>query len=254
MSETILKTNNACSILDELVKTHALTPQQRAKVDIFSQLRGGIGSRGYGKNSLGYEIAWWVHPQRYQQEMQFLLSHLAPSGKQNILSLGCGPAFHEIALARTFPNLNILATDLDEREIATAKSIASDFQAGDNLALAVGDALSILGTHQDSQCDHIISLATLHDLPQLELVLESIARCLVPNGLFIFSYNPHRLQKQFDQLDSLEKLLDRHFEVIDSLVLTDEGDSLAYYGDITRISRQKRGYPLAWYGMVVRRK
>lgn len=235
--------------------THALTPEQRARVNIFSQARGGVGSRGYGTNSLGYEIAWWVHPQRYQREMQFLLLHLASSAKQNILSFGCGPAFHEIALAHTFPHFKILATDLDKREIATAKKIAATVDGtGDNLTFQAGDAGSILANLETNKYDRIISLATLHDLPHLETVLESIARCLAPDGLFIFSYNPFRLQKQFSHLDSLTELLNRHFTRKNSLILTNEEDSLAYYGDIARISSQKRGYPLVWQGMVVQRK
>ena len=112
MSQAILDLNKSSHILNNLVNTHALTSEQRAKVDIFSQIRGGVGSRGYGENSLGYEIAWWVHPERYRKEMQFLLSHLSLEDKTNILSIGCGPAFHEIALSCAFPNLNIIATDL----------------------------------------------------------------------------------------------------------------------------------------------
>jgi len=68
MPEAILDLNNTCDILNDLIQTHALISEQRAKVDIFSRNRGGVGSRGYGKNSLGYEIAWWVHPERYQKE------------------------------------------------------------------------------------------------------------------------------------------------------------------------------------------
>lgn len=253
MPETILDLNKPCDILNNLVKTHALTSEERAKVDIFSRTRGGIGSRGYGENSLGYEIAWWVHRERYQKEMQFLLSHLSLEGKKNILSIGCGPAFHEISLAYAFPNLNILATDLDKREIATAEKIALDVKVFNNLTLQSGDALSIISAHKSSKFEQIISFATLHDLPQLELTLESIAQCLSPDGLFIFSYNPFRLQSQFSELESLEKLLDKHFEIQDSLVLITEEDSLAYYGEIAEISQQKRGYPLVWNGMVVKR-
>ena len=256
MPEAILDLNNTCDILNDLIQTHALTSEQRAKVDIFSRNRGGVGSRGYGKNSLGYEIAWWVHPERYQKEMQFLLSHLSLKKEdiKSILSIGCGPAFHEIALACSFPNLNILATDLDEREIATARKITSDIKLLDNLTFQSGDAFSIISTHKSKKLDRIISFAALHDLPQLELILESIAQSLSPEGLFIFSFNPFRLQSQFSELESLEKLLEKHFKIVDSLILITEQDSFAYYGEIAQISQQKRGYPLVWNGMVVKLK
>lgn len=254
MPETILDFNKSCDILDNLVKTHTLTPEERAKVDIFSQNRGGVGSRGYGENSLGYEIAWWVHPERYHKEMQFLLSYFSLEGKKNILSIGCGPAFHEIALACAFPNLNILATDLDKREIATAQKIALNAKVSDNITFKSGDALSITSAHSSSKFDQIISFATLHDVPQLELFLESIAQGLSSDGLFLFSYNPFRLQSQFSEIESLERLLDKHFTIKDSVVLTSEKDSLAYYGEIAQISQEKRGYPLVWNGMVVKLK
>jgi SAM-dependent methyltransferase len=253
MTENAIRLNLARQHLRTLVETYALTSEQRAAVNIFSQARGGVGTRGYGKNALGYEIAWWVHPQRYLKEMEFLLSHLTLSSTERILSIGCGPAFHELALALTFPDVNFLATDLDEREIETAKAISDHIGCPQNLQFQVGDALSVLSATDRHPYSHVISFAALHDFPHLDRTLEKVALHLMPNGLFILTYNPFRLHDNFAAASCLSDLLDRWFIVEKEVVLVTEVDSAAFYGEIARLSQEKRGYPLVWNGIVSRR-
>src|SRR3990167_5594001 len=78
-----------------LVEKYALSSDERAHVDINSHARGGIGGRGFGQNTLGIEVGWWVHPDRYQKEIIAVNEALQIGGNESIVTFGCGPAFHE---------------------------------------------------------------------------------------------------------------------------------------------------------------
>src|SRR5438477_13016862 len=111
---------------DTLVSKHALDAETAERVNIHSQERGGTGPRGYGTNRHGLEIAWWIHPGRVHQELEFLLDHVPFRGNEQLLSIACGPSFHESTLAKFFPALQVVATDFDPKEVETGRRIAGE--------------------------------------------------------------------------------------------------------------------------------
>src|SRR5205814_1755116 len=125
------------------------------------------GSRGYGTNRHGLEIAWWIHPGRVHQELEFLLDHVPFRGNEQLLSIACGPSFHESTLAKFFPALQVVATDFDPKEVETGRRIAGEVGVAnvEHHALAAQDLDRLPPDHV---FDHAISIAALHDIPDPE--------------------------------------------------------------------------------------
>lgn len=232
------------SFMIDLISQHALAPDQRAQVDIDSRERGGIGGRGFRRNALGLEVGWWVHPERYRKEIEVIHRQLQLSGCETVLTLGCGPAFHEIVLAREYPGLSILATDFDPREIETAAKLAR-WAKVPNISFDVLDA-SAAGREASPEVnesfDRVMSLAALHDVGDVRQTFATVSRLLAPTGLFLFTYNPGRRLAQFPGQPPLEELLDQYLTLVHAAPLISAEDALEYYGEVESRSRRERGY------------
>jgi SAM-dependent methyltransferase len=228
----------------ELVTRHALGTEQAQQVNIHAQNRGGVGGRGYGVNAHGREIAWWVHPKRVHQELEFVLEHLALAGTERLITIGCGPAFHEVTLAKFFPNLTIVATDFDAAEIATARQIA------DEVGVTNIEFINLPGEQvnelEPASFDHAFSIAVLHDVPGLEVMCKGLTRTLKPGAHFAFTYNPPRQRAQFPEQPPLRDTIARSFTIEHEEPLVTPAHSREYFGSIADRSEQERGYPLRW--------
>lgn len=242
----------AVEFLYGLVQRHALPPKLRESVDIFSLARGGHGARGYGKNRYGVDVGWWVHPERYRKEMRFLLQALNLQGNERILTIACGPAFHEIAIAKHFPGIKIVATDLDPKEIKTARRLAQA-NGVSNIEFRQMEATE-LSKLSGQRFDHVISLAALHDVPDLRGVFRGVSHVLKSNGRFVFTYNPGRRRVQFPHMPSLEQELARDFNLKHSGPLITPRNALHYYGKVERKSREQRGYGLVQEARIAKLK
>lgn len=226
-----------------LVKKYSLPKQERQAVDINSLERGGEGVRGYGRNKQGTEVGWWIHPERYRKELDWLLNILRLKEDGSILSIACGPAFHEIALASYYPAIKITATDLDPKEIETAQQIAAE-NGIHNINFQTINAEQIDNKFSTHAFDYVISLAALHDVLNLDPVFKAVSKILKKDGRFIFTYNPGRRAKQFPNQPTLEKTLSRYLTLIRHGPLITPEDALNYYGEVELKSRQERGYGL----------
>jgi SAM-dependent methyltransferase len=242
------------AILDaatELVTRHALTPDHAQEVNIHAQHRGGVGGRGYGTNPHGLEIAWWVHPKRVHQELGFVLDRLALRGDERLVTIGCGPAFHEITLAKRLPGLRIVATDFDGAEIETAKAIAREVGVTNvELLNLPGEAV---GQFEPASFDHAFSIAVIHDVPGLDEMCRGLARVLKPGGVFAFTYNGPRQRAQFPDQPSVKETVSKYFEIEYELPLVTPQHSREYFGAIADRSERERGYPLQWDAIAARR-
>jgi len=232
----------------DTVATFALTPEERAQVNIFSKERGGHGARGYGLGHHQLEIAWWVHPDRYGREASFLHEALRLNGTERILSIGCGPALHENAIAELHPGAHVTATDLDPKEIATAKEIA-DRMGVSNISHHACTAEELSTVCPPAHFDRVMSLAVLHDIPDLERAIEGIRRAMTDDGVFAFTYNPHRREAIFPGSKVLD-IVQRAFVVEAQRPLVTREDAHELYGGIASTSEAKRNYALAWDAVV----
>lgn len=120
-----------------------------------------------------YEQPQWNHNNHYHK---FLLGQLPPYCK-NILDLGCGTGEFARILARRAEN--IAAIDLSPKAIEVAKQRSKEHN---NINFQVGDILTYQFPRE--YFDAIVSIATLHHLPETEL-LPKIEAALKPGGTLI---------------------------------------------------------------------
>jgi SAM-dependent methyltransferase len=235
---------------DKLVGTYALDAAVAQEVNIHAQHRGGVGGRGYGKNKQGLEIAWWVHPKRVHQELGMVLDRLDLKGNERIVTIGCGPAFHEITIAKHFPNIHVTATDFDAKEIETAKKVAADAGVTNVEFHAMpGEQVSKFAPES---FDHAFSIAVLHDVPGLDECAKGLSKVMKKGGVFALTYNGPRQRAQFPEQPSLRDTIAKYFKIEWEFPLVTRDHSREYFGAIADRSEKERGYPLTWDAMSAR--
>lgn len=233
-----------------LVSRHALDGEHAQQVNIHAQHRGGVGGRGYGKNKHGLEIAWWVHPRRVHQELGFVLDRLKLEGNERIVTIGCGPAFHEVALCKMYPELRVVGTDFDGKEIETARTIAKEVGVT-NIEL-LNQPGEQVGKLEPASFDHAFSIAVLHDVPGLEQMCQGLVRVLKKGGVFAFTYNGPRQRAQFPEQPPLKDTIAKYFQIEYEFPLVTPAHSREYFGAIADRSERERGYPLQWDAIAAR--
>ncbi len=238
------------SYADKLVGKHARDADTAQQVNIHAQNRGGVGGRGYGTNKHGLEIAWWVHPKRVHQELGMVLDRLELEGNERLVTIGCGPAFHEITIAKHFPNIHITATDFDAKEIETAKKIAAEVGVSNVEFHAMpGEDVSKFGA---GTFDHAFSIAVLHDVPGLDACAKGLSTVMKKGGVLAFTYNGPRQRAQFPDQPPLRDTIAKYFKIEWEFPLVNREHSREYFGAIADRSEKERGYPLIWDAMSAR--
>ena len=123
---------------------------------------------------------------QYKFWLDWLLEDQLATTFDRALSLGCGTGAHELIMARTGKIRRIDAFDLSPKsiEIARANARAAGaecihfFEAGfDDFHLKLGDA----------RYDLICFFGSLHHVRELEIVLETVDRLLLPGGRLVFN-------------------------------------------------------------------
>ena len=105
-----------------------------------------------------------------------LLQHL-PQNCENALEIGCGTGAFARELAKRCKR--VTALDLSAEMIRVARSRSTQFE---NLEFQLADAMA--WSFPQSHFDFICSIATLHHLPQRELIVK-IKDALKPGGVFV---------------------------------------------------------------------
>ncbi len=102
---------------------------------------------------------------------------------QTLLELGCGKAQTTRALANEFPELKIIATEVDQ--IQHAKNLEQDDLG--NVTFLYGGAEKI--DLPDNSVNYVVMLKSLHHVPieSMKSSLAELARVLVPGGLAYIS-------------------------------------------------------------------
>ena len=99
------------------------------------------------------------------------------SSSMRVADVGCGAGWSTIAMARAFPNAQVIGFDADEASItdaranAAAQQIAVEFNTRDAQAIADAGAF-----------DLVLVLEALHDMARPVDVLTSLRRALAPGG------------------------------------------------------------------------
>jgi SAM-dependent methyltransferase len=102
------------------------------------------------------------------------------SSRQRVADVGCGAGWSTIAMARAFPQADVVGFDMDDASVDDARRNA-DTQ-GVPVRFEVRDAQSLAG---DGPFDVILVLEALHDMSRPDEVLRSLGRALAPGGSVI---------------------------------------------------------------------
>jgi len=102
---------------------------------------------------------------------------LSPRAGERILDLGCGTGRLTAEIAAT--GADVIGIDLSPEMISEARALFRD------LHFEVADARHM---HFEQQFDAVFSNAVLHWIPQPELVVQAVAKALVPGGRFVAEF------------------------------------------------------------------
>ncbi|MFD1513051.1 class I SAM-dependent methyltransferase [Halomarina rubra] len=103
---------------------------------------------------------------------------------KTMLSVGCGPAVTEFAVAERHPETTVHGVDVSEELVADNRDLASDADL-DGLTFAV-DALPDLDTK--GHYDLVYCIATLFFVADVDRALESLWERVAPGGHLVVSY------------------------------------------------------------------
>jgi 2-polyprenyl-3-methyl-5-hydroxy-6-metoxy-1,4-benzoquinol methylase len=164
-----------------------------------------------------------------------------------VLDVGCGSGFGTAAVAKAFPNTEIIGVDHDPAAIEHARK---HFKS-DNASFLLGEAMrleELLGNHK---FDGIISFETFEHISHREIVLESFVRLLKEDGRLLFStpcdgtglnsltpdWEHHKIEYS---AVSLYDFLGRYFRKI----LRPEDGSLPHVNIFRELAISRTKYPL----------
>jgi SAM-dependent methyltransferase len=96
-----------------------------------------------------------------------------------VLDLGCGLGASSIALARAYPNAQVLGVDLDEASVTEARVAAAEAGVADRISFVVGDAAQVAA---EGPFDLITIFEALHDMGDPEGALRAARALLADDG------------------------------------------------------------------------
>lgn len=169
--------------------------------------------------SLYQSANWWIIPavrRRWNEKItgcldkeyeQFIIEDLFQNKKGlTMLSIGCGVGSHEIKLAQSDVFGRIVAVDLVEHLIKTARKTASD-QGIHKIDFRSGDFMKM---DWKEQFDVVFFHASLHHFPEIEnLITSKIIPLLRPEGHVIMNeyVGPNRLQCSAERREAITEML-----------------------------------------------
>ena len=116
---------------------------------------------------------------------------LSPKAGERILDLGCGTGRLTAEIAAT--GADVIGIDLSPEMISEARAQFRD------LHFEVADARHM---HFERQFDAVFSNAVLHWIPQPELVVQAVAKALVPEGRFVAEFGGKgNVRRLFDSIN-----------------------------------------------------
>lgn len=127
---------------------------------------------------------------------------------ETVLSVGCGPAVTEFALAERYPDTEFVCVDVAERVITDNRALARE-RGVENLAFAV-DELPDLAV--DGRFDLVYCVATLYFVAEVEAALTALSDRVDDGGHLIVSYPTTELQAWVREQDEEKRAF---FELVE---------------------------------------
>lgn len=111
--------------------------------------------------------------------LERLLDGIDVAGAARALEVGCGPGYFSAALSELH-DLEVVGTDLDEREVRFAR----EHSAGDRVEFVQADVTRL--PFPDADFDIVLSMMVLHHIRDWKDALGEISRVLRPGGYYLF--------------------------------------------------------------------
>ena len=108
-----------------------------------------------------------------------LHEHLSTAPKARILDLGCGEGTSAMAIARAYPNVEVVGIDLDHASVLAARAAAEAAELGDRVTFHLGDAAD---EQLEGGFDLVTIFEALHDMGDPAGALRTARRLLSPGG------------------------------------------------------------------------
>ncbi|MGH8890919.1 MAG: class I SAM-dependent methyltransferase [Acidothermaceae bacterium] len=110
-----------------------------------------------------------------------VIERLAPVGDETVLDVGCGTGRDAGRLLEALPNGRVIAVDGSQQMLEQLRARLTGY--GDRLRVVHADLREPLDLGEP--VDAAISVATLHWLPDHDVVFRNVARVLRPGGRFV---------------------------------------------------------------------
>ncbi|GAA2532992.1 methyltransferase domain-containing protein [Pilimelia columellifera] len=98
-----------------------------------------------------------------------------------IADVGCGGAWSTIALARAYPQAQLVGHDIDPASVRLAGENVDAAGLGDRVRIYSGDAAEL----PEGAYDVVFAFECVHDMPQPVAVLAAAMRSLKPGGVMV---------------------------------------------------------------------
>jgi 2-polyprenyl-3-methyl-5-hydroxy-6-metoxy-1,4-benzoquinol methylase len=144
---------------------------------------GGVPYAAYGKDFRDGQAAFnrpsFVHELANTWLVQFPALHerLSAGEPVRIVDVGCGAGWSTIAMAKAFPNAEVVGFDLDDASIVDARRNAVNAGVG-HITFEVHDGAAL----PDGQFDLVTVFEAIHDLSRPVAVLSELRRLRAPGG------------------------------------------------------------------------
>ena len=130
------------------------------------------GQGAINRPAFTHDLAGWI------ETMGDIHQRLSEGAGARVVDLGCGQGWSTVALARAYPNAEVIGIDTDQPSIVEATVIAST--EGVEARFLPADAAGLDGT-----ADLVCIFEALHDMSQPVQVLEAARRQLAPGGVVL---------------------------------------------------------------------
>jgi len=128
-------------------------------------------------------------------EVEYLTHEL--KGSKRVLSIGCGPALHEILLAKQHPDMEFYGLDISRDMLFQAAKPPTNM----DLILSNAEQLCV----KENCIDLIYFIFSFEFISDIETTLEEVKRVLMPHGTVIFmvsNIESWYIQKELSEADS----------------------------------------------------
>jgi ubiquinone/menaquinone biosynthesis C-methylase UbiE len=182
-------------VLVDPMSLNLMAPMSRMLVAAFGRLPavaaayrdgGGVGWHAYGDDMREGQAAFnrpavtHLLGREWLPAVPDLHQRLSAHPPARVADIGCGEGWSTIALARAYPQAQVVGVDLDGPSIDAARANARNESMADEVEFVHGDAAEL-----DDTFDLALIIEAVHDMSNPVPVLAMVRRSLAPGGSLV---------------------------------------------------------------------